>query len=156
MRHLYTITTVTKIPFLNITGPINVPVMLNPEIALKIIRLGGTVFEHNPKNIREKVEVTETNYMNIKFTTTRIDLLKEKSYNGPHKSTIPVITKDGKNINNDQYNSKHNKHNKHHYQDKKNYGLNASTTFVDEVITESDDDKETITVVTKPDQFEKN
>ncbi len=144
MRHLYTVKSVIEIPGLGITGPITRPTNLDPEIALAIVNRGGVVFEHNPMNTKEKTKVTKFNYKNIHFVTTRSDMLKEKTYNGPHKNIVPTV-EENRNDTKNEYFNKHDKHNKNKFNNsnKQNKEVNKTEDLEDNSLT-------------KPDGFEKN
>lgn len=79
-RHLYTIYTHKRIDALGgIFGPVLKPTSITEADALNLIKDGATVYCHNPYNTTEKILVTRQNWNNIKFTTTRGDMIRKNA-----------------------------------------------------------------------------
>lgn len=85
------------IPYLGVSGPVNVPVEIEDLYALKMIKEGYALERVNPFNSAESVLVTVDNFYDITFVTTRYEAYKrELAYLDGKEYVTPVapMTKD--------------------------------------------------------------
>lgn len=81
MKKLYTVATVDEIIGLNIQGPLTTPTKMEFNNVLQMIQRGYTVYEHNPKDLTEKVLVNTSNINSITFKNSRADALSRRELN---------------------------------------------------------------------------
>ena len=137
MERIYTVMGNGAILGLGINGPLTEPTPIAINYVNTMVRRGRVIYQHNPSNLSEKVQVTPTNSTSIRFTHGKVKTPVEPDPIPGSNYTNYVESENNNYSNTQEYRNKKNKK-KHHNNNQNNQQVNEEKTEVNitDVVTE--------------------
>ena len=109
-KMLYTVATNGNIPFAGgIAGPLTTPTELSRDAVVWMLRHKYEVYQHNPRDLQEKVLVTMTNVGDISFKRTTAGILAKKAIDDKKVADKKAFIMDTKHTKNKENNNSYKK-----------------------------------------------